>query len=219
MALAEPWNLRSRARECHITGRAFEDGETIVTALFSSDQDGFERRDYCADAWKQRDSESTSAPFSFWQSTFRPPVRQEKAEVVEKESAEDLLRRLVEEDEETTENVRYILAVMLERKKLLRETDNQPTNNGILRIYEHRKTGEVFIIRDPNISLDQIESIQEEVVMMLESGGRPPAEETEAAEEAEAENTAAAEEENAEPPEDETPEAPQKPPDSPAPSE
>jgi len=46
---------------------------------------------------------------------------------------------------------------MLERKKLLRETDNQPTNNGILRIYEHRKTGEVFIIRDPllNSTLSQ----------------------------------------------------------------
>ena len=117
---------------------------------------------------------TSQAPFSAWQSTFRLPAKQEKPEVVEKESAEDLLRRLVEEDDPATENVRYILAVMLERKKLLRETDQQHTNTGILRIYEHRKTGEVLVIRDPDISLDQVESIQEEVTAMLESGGRAP---------------------------------------------
>ena len=187
MALPESWNIRSRARQCFLTERPFEEGETIVTALFPSEQEGFERRDYCAEGWQKRDNEENPAPFSVWQSTFRLPERQEKPEVVEKESAEDLLRRLVEEDDEATENVRYILAVMLERKKLLRETDQQHTPSGILRIYEHRKTGEVIIIRDPNISLDQIESIQEEVTAMLESGGRPPEPEAEAETEAESE--------------------------------
>jgi hypothetical protein len=94
--------------------------------------------------------------------------------MVEKENAEELLKRLVEEDEDHTENVRYILAVMLERQKLLRETDTQRTPNGILRVYEHRKTGEVFIIKDPDIPLSKIDDVQGEIILLLEGGGRYP---------------------------------------------
>ncbi len=56
---------------------------------------------------------------------------------------------------------------MLERQKLLRETDTQPTTGGTLRIYEHRKTGEVYIVKDPNIPLAQVEEIQNEVIELL----------------------------------------------------
>ena len=95
-----------------------------------------------------------------------------KEEVVTKESAEDLLSRLIEEDKEHTENARYILAVMLERKKLLKETDKQQTPNGILRIYEHRKSGEIYIVLDPNIPLDQIEEVQKEVSELLDGNDK-----------------------------------------------
>ncbi|MGA0846522.1 MAG: hypothetical protein ACO3RV_08285, partial [Luteolibacter sp.] len=87
----------------------------------------------------------------------------------EKISPEELLRRLVNEDDSATENTRYILAVMLERQKLLRETDTQRLPVGLLRVYEHRKTGEVFIIRDPDIPLEQVEKVQDEVMMMLDN--------------------------------------------------
>ncbi len=66
---------------------------------------------------------------------------------------------------------------MLERQKLLRETDSQPTAGGILRIYEHRKTGEVFIVKDPNIPLDKVEQIQNEVIELLSPKPAPVEEE------------------------------------------
>jgi len=56
---------------------------------------------------------------------------------------------------------------MLERKKLLRETDTQRTGTGLLRIYEHRKSGDVFIVKDPQIPLDKVEDIQEEIHQLL----------------------------------------------------
>ena len=63
---------------------------------------------------------------------------------------------------------------MLERKKQLVEADNQPTATGIIRIYEHRKSGDVFIVKDPNIPLSEVESVQDEISIMLETGGRIP---------------------------------------------
>jgi hypothetical protein len=179
--MQESWHIRSRARLCAITEKPFEQGETIVTALFADpESSGYLRKDFAIGAWDDRDPEEEPA-FSFWHSTYEPPESQEKVDPMKKEDPEALLRRLVDEDEEHTENARYILAVMLERKKLLRETDAQTIPTGVLRVYEHRKTGEVFIVRDPNIPLDEVEKVQEEVILLLENGGRRPEPEAEQA--------------------------------------
>ena len=175
MALAEPWHVRSRGRECAATQRAFVDGETIVTALFPDpESSGYLRRDYGVDGWKSY-QETGAAPFSSWRTTYTVAPNNEAALAAEKLSAEEILQRLVEEDEDHTENARFILAVMLERQKLLRETDSQRTPTGILRVYEHRKTGEVFIVKDPDIPLSDIEAVQNEVFILLENNGRSPA--------------------------------------------
>ena len=174
MALAESWHVRSRSRECAATQRPFADGEIIVTALYPDpESSGYLRRDFCLDAWNNLPEDAEKA-FSFWKTTFNAPSSTEHKDPVEKLSAEEILRRLVEEDEDHTENTRYILAVMLERQKLLQETDNQRTPNGILRVYEHRKTGEVYLVRDPDIPLSQVESVQNEVIVLLENNGRMP---------------------------------------------
>ncbi|MEK6231396.1 MAG: hypothetical protein N2A42_06055 [Luteolibacter sp.] len=187
MALTESWHLRSRSRECTATGIAFTEGQRIVTAIFPDpESSGYLRKDFCEIAWNQR-AEDEDQPFSSWRTKFQPAALQEEdSRAVTKQSAEELLRNLVEEDQEHTENTRYILAVMLERKKLLRETDTQPTTGGTLRIYEHRKTGEVYIVKDPNIPLEQVEKIQEEVFALLSPQPEPePEPEPEAEPEAE----------------------------------
>lgn len=174
MAYAESWHVRSRSRECSVTGRPFVDGEVIVTALYPDpESSGYLRKDVCLDAWKSP-VDGEEKPFSFWKTTFSAPSTGEEAGEADRLGPEEILRRLVEEDEDHTENTRYILAVMLERRKLLRETDHQATPGGILRVYEHRKTGEVFLIRDPNIPLSEVEALQKEVFELLENNGRLP---------------------------------------------
>ena len=174
MALAEPWHVRSRSRECAATQRAFTDAETIVTALYPDpESSGYLRRDFCLEAWKNLPADAEK-PFSFWKTTFSAPATGETTDHTERLSPEELLIRLVEEDQDHTENTRYVLAVMLERQKLLRETDHQRTPNGILRVYEHRKTGEIYLIRDPDIPLAQVEAVQNEVFLLLENNGRVP---------------------------------------------
>jgi hypothetical protein len=58
--------------------------------------------------------------------------------------------------------------VMLERKRLLVERDVQHREDGkMIRVYEHRKTGEMFLIPDPRLRLDQLETVQQQVVTLL----------------------------------------------------
>lgn len=176
MALADSWHIKSRAHHCALTERAFEEGEVFYTALFPDPEaDGFLRLDYSQEAWDRR-AEEDAHPFSFWRTVYKAPAVEAKVEIVAEENPETLLARLVEEDEAHTENARYILAVMLERKKLLIETDCQKTRGGMLRIYQHRHSGEVFIIKDPQIPLSDVARIQEEVQALLAPKENPPEE-------------------------------------------
>ena len=88
-------------------------------------------------------------------------------EPVPKESGESLLRKLLHEDQPDHLNARYVLSIMLERKKILKQVDVR--ENGTIRflIYEHAKTGEIFIIEDPRLKLDQLDSVQQEVYALL----------------------------------------------------
>jgi hypothetical protein len=172
MAFGESWHIKSRTNHCIVSGDAFVDGQTIVAALFSDpDSSGWLRRDYSTGGWAQV-VVAEAGVFSHWKTIYKAPVQHEKAQV-SKESPIDLLRRLVEEDQEHMEKVRFILAVMLERQKVLVETDAQHMPSGILRVYEHRKEGDVFLIRDPNVSLDQVEAMQQEVIDLLENSAAP----------------------------------------------
>ena len=177
MAITENWNIRSRAHACAHTGNPFTQGESFYTALFDDPATGdLIRRDFSLAAWDE--ARSLAEPFSFWKSTYEPPVNDAKPEVVEKENAESLLRRLIEENSPGSENTRYILAVMLERKKILKHTATRDSDDASFLIYEHPKSGEIYIIRDPELKLDQVEAVQREVSLLLTLGARPPQEPT-----------------------------------------
>ncbi|TLD71760.1 hypothetical protein FEM03_06375 [Phragmitibacter flavus] len=179
--MQQAWNLKSRAHACARTERPFEEGETFHTAIYFDKASGdFIRRDISLEAWDEEVAERQ--PFSSWKTDYVKPDSgaKAKAEFANREGAEDLLRRLTEEDEPHTTHARYILALMLERKKQLVQKEVKYVEDGTLLIYEHRRSGEIYIIRDPELRLDEIEAVQEEVAMLLGfgmpgEGGNPPA--------------------------------------------
>lgn len=177
--MKEPWSIKSRSKTCAASEEAFEDGEKIRAAIFPDpESSGYLRKDYKVEAWEK--SEDDEVPFSTWLTTYTPPVIEEKPEAVVQDDPETLLGKLIEEDEAHTENARYILAVMLERKKLLRETDTQELPTGKLRVYEQRKSGDIYIIKDPQIPLSDVDKVQGEVRALLDPQPEPePEEETE----------------------------------------
>lgn len=162
------WSIQSRADRCARTGREFAAGEHFYTLLFRGPQ-GFHREDLSEAAWadlRQNDTEKNHQPFSFWRSRYEPPPPA-APEPLAKQTAEDLLRRYMEENDATHANARYILALMLERKRLLKPVETQSTADGRTLIYQHAKTGEVFVIPDPALRLDQIAAVQNEVAQLL----------------------------------------------------
>ncbi len=154
------WEIKSRAHSCSRTGREFEPGETFYTMLVR-EADGFRREDLCEEAWQSRND--NIQPFSFWRSKYEPPTPP-PPEALPKDDAESLLRRLVAENDPSYVNVRYILALMLERKRLLRPVESGDDD---MLVYEHVGTGETIVLVNPHLSFEQIPAIQREVSALL----------------------------------------------------
>ena len=172
--MQQDWNIRMRAEACDATGKPFAEGELFHTALYR-EGDGFLRRDLCEEAWSGLGADPQAAtPFSSWRSKFEPPAPP-APEALRKDDAEGMLRRLLESNDPAHANTRYLLAVMLERKRILRP---QPSEVPTLLVYEHSKTGETFLIADPRLSLSDLAAVQEEVSALLSGLSAPPVSET-----------------------------------------
>jgi len=159
------WTIQSRSHQCSATGQPFQEGEHFYTLLYT-EGGGYRREDICEEAFKSREEQKVQ-PLSFWRSKYENPPTGEEP-VVSKQSAEDLLRSYMEQDDPGHNNARYILALMLERKRVLKEREVKTNDDGtMVRIYEHGKSGEVFVIPDPQLRLDQVAEIQMQVADLL----------------------------------------------------
>jgi hypothetical protein len=158
--MQQEWNIKSRSDVCDVTGRSFTEG------------DGFDRIDLSEEAWNSRAVDAAAHPvFSSWRSRFEPPAPP-PPEVLRRDDAEGMLRRLMDSNDPAHLKTRYLLAVMLERKRLLRP---RPSPEKGTLVYEHAATGETFIITDPGLSLADLGTIQEEVTTLLTGLSLAPA--------------------------------------------
>ena len=163
--LTQEWKIQSRALQCAVSGRPFEKGERVFSALYWREGQ-YQRVDLCAEAWQARND--NIEPLSAWQTDFVPPPPPEP-ETLRKDDAESLLRRLVAENAPGTLNARYILALMLERKKVVRQIERQRQEGQSILVYEHLPSGEVWLIEDPGLKLGELSAVQDEVAHLLAS--------------------------------------------------
>ena len=164
--MTQEWNIQARALQCAVSGRPFEKGERVYSALYWREGQ-YARVDLNAEAWNARNE--NIEPLSMWQTDFVPPPPPEE-EALKKDDAESLLRRLVATNEPGMKNARYILALMLERKKVLRQIERQRQEGVSVLVYEHVPSGEIWLIEDPGLKLGELESVQEEVAHLLSQG-------------------------------------------------
>ena len=162
---ATDWPIKHRSEICNATHRPFTPGEVFYTLLYRKG-DGFRREDLSEEAW--RDRNENIQPFSFWKTKFEP-APPPAPEALPKENAEQLFRRLIAQPESPT-NACFVLAVMLERKRVLKQARTEIANGDRLLIYEHRENGDVFIVRDPQLRLSELERVQDQVATLLRGG-------------------------------------------------
>ncbi len=170
------WNIQSRAHACEACQQPFADRQSYHTLLLDVPPD-LRRTDICEPCWQKQSANSEPAPAGFishWQGVYEapPPVM----DAIQKETAETLLRKLIEQNDPRHAPAGYILAVMLERKRVLKVKEQILRDGKRTFIYEQPRTGDIFTIADPDLHLDQLEQVQRDVAALLEHGlTSPPA--------------------------------------------
>ena len=169
------WNLQSRSHACQACQKPFADKEPYHTLLLEEKQE-YVRLDICHSCWDAQYREGAGDRKGFishWQGVYQvPPAAPPDA--IQKESAESLLRKLIETNDPKHGPVCYILAVMLERKRLLKVKEQIQREGRRIFIYEQPRTGDVFTITDPNLQLNQLEEVQRATAELLAHGVNPP---------------------------------------------
>lgn len=175
------WNIQPRSRFCSVCQKKFVDKQSYSTILFDRGSDGYLRQDLCLDCkakvlremnhdeFDSQKKAQLETVISQWQGMFRLPVPQ-KEETVQRDTVEVLLRKIVELDDPLYENAAYILAAMLERKRILKVKSVYQRDLHKITVYEHPKTGDIFTIMDPGLQITQLETVQREVCELLEKG-------------------------------------------------
>lgn len=157
------WEVKARAHKSAASDTPFEEGQTIISRLRMT-ADGLVRDDFLQSEW---DGDKEKASRFFWKTVYHPPQPKAEAPFKEENAAEALTGLLAENDPENT-NTLFILAAMLERKRLWVEKAVQRDEQGRkVRIYEQKDGGETYFIVDPEIHLDQLVQLQEEVARKL----------------------------------------------------
>lgn len=164
------WNIQARARACGACGKSFVDKESYHTLLFDERAE-MRRLDVCEGCWGKQYSQGARERkgfVSYWQGIYEAPPP--PSDPIQKDTAESLLRRLIELKDPHYAPAAYILAVMLERKRVLKVKEQLARDGERIFIYEQPKTGDVFTIVDPRLQLNQLEAVQHDVAQLLEHG-------------------------------------------------
>jgi hypothetical protein len=163
VVLMAEWVINKPLGECCGTGRKIAPGEEYFGALVETDQ-GLERRDYSKEFWEQ----TKPVVFCYWKSRLASPD-EKKDLFVSDEMLMAFFERLAGETEPEKVNFRFVLALVLMRKRRLKY-DATRINEG-REIWRLRVPGEKDVVEAVNPHLDesQIEQLTSQIGQILQA--------------------------------------------------
>ena len=114
--------IHKSTRRCHVTGRVLEEGETFYTALFVEGAE-LVRHDYAREAWK----EPPEGALGWWKARV-PHKEAQSAKLAPDEVLLQLFHELAEQPDK--QELRFVLALLLVRRRLLKWENAEPTDDG-----------------------------------------------------------------------------------------
>ena len=155
------WEFARSQRRCAGCDAAFEELEAYHSALYER-PGGFERRDFCRTCWQG----ATEEMFSFWK-TQVPPREVKPKRFVDDEVLVDFFEKLTGATEEVKVNFRYMLALVLMRKKLLKFEGTRRDEAGEFLKVKLRGRDAVLDVLNPDLDQERMEQVTEEIGRIL----------------------------------------------------
>ncbi len=157
------WEIKKTLGQCYETGREFALGEQYYAALVEIETGQLERRDYSTDCW-QRDKPQV---YCFWK-TKMPDSQQKKKLFIDDEMLMAFFERLTEETEQEKVNFRFVLTLVLMRKRKLKYQSSDIKDGA--EIWTLRITGgdQRVQVVNPHLTEDEIEQLSSQMGQILQ---------------------------------------------------
>jgi len=155
------WEINKPLGQCFGSGKAIEPGQEYFGALVATEE-GLQRRDFCAEFWESEKPEV----FCYWKTRLPRPDEKKKL-FVDDEMLMAFFERLAEETEQEKVNFRFVLALILMRKRRLKYDATKM--DGGQDIWRVRVVGEgVFAeVVNPHLDEEQIEQLSSQIGQIL----------------------------------------------------
>ena len=159
----DEWEIDKPVGNCFGTGRKIDYGEEYYGALVETEQ-GLVRRDYCADYFQSQKPQV----FCFWK-TKLPQPGQKKAQFIDDDMLMAFFNRLEQETEQEKINFRFVLALILMRKRRLKYDSSDV--QGDTETWRLRITGdkEFVTVVNPHLDEVQIEQLSSQIGEILQT--------------------------------------------------
>jgi len=158
----EQWEVKRSEGICGGTGRPLEPGEEYYAALIDKSS-YFERCDYSLDYWQEKKPDV----FSYWKTRI-PLPNQKKSMFVDDAVLINLFERLAEQSEQIKINFRFVLALILMRKKILKYEDSRQEEQNEIWKMRFVKETQIHEVINPNLNEEQIQQVSQELSTILQ---------------------------------------------------
>jgi hypothetical protein len=155
------YQIQPNTRRCAITGRELRPGETYYTALLEAGGQ-FVRQDYSAEAWTGLPHDA----FSFWSGRV-PSDTEPSRPKVDDDLLLECFERLEGETEPRRVSFRYIVALLLMRRKRLKFEEAKTESDHEVLLLRCARTGTKHQVVNPGMTEDEMAAVQEEVFKVL----------------------------------------------------
>lgn len=147
---------------CAVCGRVIEPDQKLMAALRENPQ-GFERLDICQNCWPQFDRGNVLA---FWQ-TVMPHTQVKRKVFVDDEVLCGLFERLADVSEPAKQQFRFVLGLILMRKKLLVYESSRKEQAGEIWSLRFKGKEELLDLLNPQLTEQQMHEVSAQLGEIL----------------------------------------------------
>jgi len=157
------WEIKRPLGQCCGSGRQIETGQDYFAALVETEE-GLERRDFCREYWQEQKPQV----YCFWKTRLAAP-NEKKELFVSDEMLEAFFERLANETEPEKVSFRFVLALVLMRKRRLKY--NGTRMDADREIWLLRVTGakDVVEVVNPHLDEEQIAQLTSQIGQILQA--------------------------------------------------
>ena len=155
------YQIQDNTRRCSVSGRELKPGDKYFSALF--DENGsWMRRDFSPECWSGAPAEA----FSFWSGRL-PPSGAARRLPIDDELLLDCVRRMEEEVEPKRISFRFVVALLLMRRKKLKLVEARQEGTQEILILQATQSRETLAVVNPQLTDEEMNSVQDEVFEVL----------------------------------------------------